>query len=110
MLQILVSAMLQSQQCWLPTLHEPLEVKKLIEQAHHLQKIIAHCEPGEKIAIRELPNSDDSLILIGPEGDFTPEEIALALEQNFLPVSLGKTRLRTETAGLVSITVLAHRG
>jgi 16S rRNA (uracil1498-N3)-methyltransferase len=107
--QILVSAMLQSKQCWLPILHPPIEIKKLIDQAENHQKIIAHCEAEKKTALKELPASDDCLILIGPEGDFTPEEIALALQHQYIPVSLGNTRLRTETAGLVSITVLAYR-
>lgn len=109
MQQILVSAMLQSEQCWLPILHPPIEIKKLIGQAKNRQKIIAHCEPDKKTTLKELPLSDDSLILIGPEGDFTPEEIAVALQHQYIPVSLGNTRLRTETAGLVSITVLAYR-
>lgn len=109
MQQILISAMLQSQQCWLPILHAPIEIKKLITQASNHQKIIAHCEEDKKTELKDLPISNDSLILIGPEGDFTPEEITLALEQHYIPVSLGNTRLRTETAGLVSITVLANR-
>lgn len=109
MQQILVSAMLQSQQCWLPQLQEPTDVKKLIEQANQQQKIIAHCEEDKKNEIADLPKSNDSLILIGPEGDFTPEEIALALKAEFIPITLGKTRLRTETAGLVAITLLANR-
>lgn len=109
MQQILVSAMLQSQQCWLPILHTPIEIKKLISQANHPQKIIAHCEPDQKKALKDLAPSNDCLILIGPEGDFSPDEIAEALNHQFIPVSLGNTRLRTETAGLVSITVLAYR-
>jgi 16S rRNA (uracil1498-N3)-methyltransferase len=109
MQQILVSAMLQSQQCWLPILHQPIAVSKFITQSNHHQKIIAHCEQDQKIKLTELPRSSDSLILIGPEGDFTNEEISLALQSQFVPVSLGITRLRTETAGLVSITLLANR-
>ena len=109
MQQILVSAMLQSQQCWLPELQEPTEIKKIIEQANQQQKIIAHCEDDKKNEIADLPKSNDALILIGPEGDFTPEEIGLALKAEFIPVTLGKTRLRTETAGLVAITLLANR-
>ena len=109
MQQILISAMLQSQQCWLPILHPPTEIKKLIALATNHQKIIAHCEEDKKTALNELPKSNDSLILIGPEGDFTPNEITLALEHQYNPVSLGNTRLRTETAGLVSIAVLANR-
>jgi 16S rRNA (uracil1498-N3)-methyltransferase len=109
MQQILVSAMLQSQQCWLPRLHEPITFDKLIPQSNHQQKIIAHCEEDKKTLLTDLPKSSDSLILIGPEGDFTNEEISIALDANFIPVSLGNTRLRTETAGLVSITLLVHR-
>lgn len=109
MQQILVSAMLQSQQCWLPLLHEPTAFPTFIKEANHVQKIIAHCEDGKKEYLTHLPKSADTLILIGPEGDFTKEEITLALDSDFIPVSLGKTRLRTETAGLVAITLLANR-
>jgi len=109
MLQILVSAMLQSQQCWLPILHAPISINKLIDQATHHQKIIAHCELDQKLLLKDLPKSSDALILIGPEGDFTIDEISLALQSQFIPVSLGETRLRTETAGLVSITLLVNR-
>ena len=109
MLQILVSAMLQSQQCWLPILHEPIAINKMINQTNHHQKIIAHCELDQKLLLKDLPKSSDTLILIGPEGDFTIEEISMALEAEFIPVSLGETRLRTETAGLVCISVLVNR-
>ncbi|MEI6086284.1 MAG: RsmE family RNA methyltransferase [Bacteroidota bacterium] len=108
MQQILVSAMLQSQQCWLPMLHEPIAINKFILQSNNHQKIIAHCEDANKMVITDLPKSTDSLILIGPEGDFTNEEISLAMQSHFVPVSLGNTRLRTETAGLVAITILAN--
>jgi 16S rRNA (uracil1498-N3)-methyltransferase len=107
--QILVSAMLQSQQCWLPILHEPIIINKFIGQSNNHQKIIAHCEDDKKLLLTDLPKSIDSLILIGPEGDFTNDEISLALQAQFIPVSLGNTRLRSETAGLVSITLLANR-
>ncbi len=109
MQQILISAMLQSQQCWLPILHEPIQVIKMIDQSTNQQKIIAHCEEGQKRMLYDLPKMADSFILIGPEGDFTPEEISHSLKAQFIPVSLGQTRLRTETAGLVSITLLANR-
>lgn len=109
MQQILIAAMLQSQQVWLPLLHEPLDVKKLITQSEHSQKLIAHCEDDKKHPISQLANSNNALILIGPEGDFTPDEITLAKEKNFIPVTLGDTRLRTETAGVVAITLLANR-
>jgi 16S rRNA (uracil1498-N3)-methyltransferase len=109
MQQILIAAMLQSEQVWLPVLHEPIDVVQLMNIATHTQKLIAHCEDDSKNTINNLLTSSNSLILIGPEGDFTPEEISLAKSKAFLPVSLGNTRLRTETAGVVAITLLANR-
>jgi 16S rRNA (uracil1498-N3)-methyltransferase len=103
---ILISAMLQSQQCWLPILHEPLQFEKAIEFSTE-QKFIAHCEETNKQSLSDqVLNSISQLILIGPEGDFTNEEIEVALKNNFTPVSLGHTRLRTETAGIVAATLL----
>jgi 16S rRNA (uracil1498-N3)-methyltransferase len=106
--QILVAAMLQSQQCWLPILHEPVSATMLINQADQDLKLIAHCENDQKNPLQQVPLAQNSLILIGPEGDFSREEIDLALQQGFIPVSLGETRLRTETAGVVAITLLAN--
>lgn len=108
MQNILTSAMLQSQQCWLPLLHEPTE----FEEAIHLsfeQKFIAHCEESVKSELANQPinNLTSQLIVIGPEGDFTHEEILLAKKNNFQPVSLGKTRLRTETAGIAAAIILS---
>ena len=106
---ICISAMLQSQQTWLPVLHEPKQFNHLaIEQFDNTQKLIAHCGTGERKTLQSLLRAErsKSLILIGPEGDFTKDEIALALQNDFMPVSLGDTRLRTETAGIVSATLL----
>jgi len=104
---ILVSAMLQSQQCWLPNLHEATKFTELIKRSAHQQKLIAHCEEDNKQPINQYINqSTNQLICIGPEGDFSKEEIALALKNNFIPVALGETRLRTETAGIVAATLL----
>lgn len=105
---ILLSALLQSQQTWLPVLQEPTAFKKLIATNQYEQKFIAHCLEKEKRSLTgELINQSTSqLILIGPEGDFTPTEIEQALEHNFLPVALGETRLRTETAGMVAAVLL----
>lgn len=105
---ILVSAMLQSQQCWLPVLHEPVKFKKLVSASNQQQKFIAHCIDGAKRNLTDLNNQSLSskIILIGPEGDFTPEEIELALENHFSAVALGNTRLRTETAGIVAATLV----
>lgn len=107
---ILISAMLQSQQTWLPVLSEPVKlVNWLNSELVNAQKFVAHCEETKKQQLTtELINqSTNQLILIGPEGDFTREEIELALKNNFIPVTLGNTRLRSETAGVVAATLLS---
>jgi 16S rRNA (uracil1498-N3)-methyltransferase len=111
MQSILISAMLQSQQCWLPVLHEPIAFDFLFryeEVANASQKFIAHCADNEKRNLTDLINDSlpSQIILIGPEGDFTPAEVELAISCQFEPVSLGDTRLRTETAGIVAATIL----
>ncbi|MEO6136140.1 MAG: RsmE family RNA methyltransferase [Ginsengibacter sp.] len=105
---ILVSAMLQSQQAWLPAISAPLKLEALVKSVEFETKFIAHCLDGKKQELKEYINSESSskIILIGPEGDFTQEEIDSALAQNFISVSLGETRLRTETAGLVAAVLL----
>ena len=72
------------------------------------KKYIAHCLPeGNKESLHlQISKSSNQLILIGPEGDFTKGEIESAIQNNFIPVSLGETRLRTETAGLVATILL----
>ena len=108
MTNILVSAMLQSQQAWLPDLREPAELEKVLEDSFWGDsRYIAHCMPGEKKPLRELVRqSPASVLLIGPEGDFTPAEADMALARGWTPVTLGDTRLRTETAGVVAATLL----
>ncbi len=101
--KILISAMKQSGQTFLPELTKLTSFKDLISKPFKGDKLIAHCDTGDK---KELKNTitpgKDVLILIGPEGDFDPEEIDLAIKKVFIPVSLGETRLRTETAGVVA--------
>ncbi len=106
--QLLISAMLQSRQVWLPVLHEPTSISQLVENAAYEKKYIAHCEDGLKnnLANEGFTNADSMLMLIGPEGDFTPGEIKQALDKGFKPVTLGENRLRTETAGVVAATLL----
>jgi 16S rRNA (uracil1498-N3)-methyltransferase len=108
MKSILVSAMLQSQQCWLPVLHEPTKFNEVVKTSAQQQKFIAHCIDDAKRNLTDLNNESLSskIILIGPEGDFTADEIDLALQNNYSAVSLGETRLRTETAGIVAATLL----
>lgn len=106
---ILISAMLQSQQSWMPLLHQPTDFIEVISLNQFNQKFIAHCEETNKQQLTNQPinHSTNQLILIGPEGDFTPEEIKTAISNGFIPVALGETRLRTETAGIVAATVLS---
>ncbi|MET0637004.1 MAG: RsmE family RNA methyltransferase [Chitinophagaceae bacterium] len=109
LLQILVSAMLQSRQTWLPVLHEPLAYELLFRQqeiAEIPSRYIAHCTDEYKEELVAVAGGHERIILIGPEGDFTSKEIEMALANGYKPVSLGDTRLRTETAGLVAATVL----
>jgi 16S rRNA (uracil1498-N3)-methyltransferase len=104
---ICVSAMLQSQQTWLPVLHEPVRFLKMpIDKYADHQKLIAHCDEGAKHQLTNQLINQSTIICIGPEGDFTKEEISFALQNNFIPVSLGETRLRTETAGVVAAALL----
>jgi 16S rRNA (uracil1498-N3)-methyltransferase len=106
MQNILQSAMIQSQQVWLPILAEPTPFDQFLANFNASQKLIAHCEPKEKTNIKQLAVKDDCILLIGPEGDFSTKEIELALSQNYEAIHLGPTRLRTETAGLFALSVL----
>jgi 16S rRNA (uracil1498-N3)-methyltransferase len=106
MQNILQSAMIQSQQVWLPILSEPITFNNFLATYSAAQKLIAHCEPQQKTNIKNLEVADDCILLIGPEGDFSPKEIECALSQNYEAIHLGPTRLRTETAGLFALSVL----
>jgi len=106
---IIISAMLQSQQCWLPVLHEPKNIEAVVNDAMQQNKFIAHCLPESKQQLSSVIPLLPSLILIGPEGDFTTKEIQSAITKGFQPVALGTTRLRTETAGIVAATILCTR-
>lgn len=103
--QILIAAMLQSQQAWLPKLDAPTKFVDAIQTSFQGNQLIAHCLPSDKPSLTTF-TAENSLILIGPEGDFTESEIELALAAGFQPVSLGNTRLRTETAALTAAVVL----
>jgi 16S rRNA (uracil1498-N3)-methyltransferase len=99
--QILVSAMKQSEKAVLPELQEITDFELFIKREFNGRKLIAHCYEGEKKPLcRSIGKEDNVLILIGPEGDFSEEEIIRATANGFLPVSLGESRLRTETAAL----------
>lgn len=109
--KIVLSAMKQSGQSFLPKLNELTDFKSFVKKANATQKYIAHCDEKTvvttlKQATEDLRAAKEVLILIGPEGDFTPEEIKLALQSNFKALSLGNTRLRTETAGVYAVTAV----
>ena len=101
--KILLAAMKQSNELYLPKLNDAITFKEFIKLEREGLKLIAHCEETDKKTLKSVlkPNEDITL-LIGPEGDFSEKEIALALENSFIPVSLGNTRLRTETAAIVA--------
>ena len=101
--KILLTAMKQSNELYLPKLNPATTFKEFIKLKNEGVKLIAHCEEMDKITLKSIlkPNEDITM-LIGPEGDFSEKEIALALENNFISVSLGNTRLRTETAAIVA--------
>ena len=105
---ILVAAMLQSRQYFLPELHDPIPFHALMALPPQPHQWIAHCAEGEKNELTLFRLQGKGRILIGPEGDFTTEEINAAISHQYQPVSLGNTRLRSETAGLVAVTLLVQ--
>ncbi len=101
--KVMVSAMKQSIKAYLPILNPLQTFKKTISDPFSGQKFIAHCYEGEKPLLRDVvEKGKDVLILIGPEGDFSTEEVELAINEGFIPISLGTSRLRTETAALAA--------
>lgn len=103
----IVAAMKQSKNLHKPTLHPLLPLKKLVcEEIEYQNRFIAHCMEPESALQKLYISGDDGIVLIGPEGDFTEDEVSLALANKWTEVSLGKSRLRTETAGLVACHLL----
>ena len=101
--KIITSAVKQSIKAYHPVLNEPIGFRKFVALPFDGQKFVAHCMEGEKNSIKDVMKPRSKyLVLIGPEGDFTPAEIALAKEMGFEPVTLGEARLRTETAALAA--------
>lgn len=99
--KVITSAMKQSLKAYHPQLNQLTTFTSLVKADVRSQKWIAHCEDTEKISIKEaLLSQHNYLILIGPEGDFSSQEINLALENGFQAITLGNSRLRTETAAL----------
>ena len=100
--------MKQSLQFYMPKINEPITFSEFVKQNTDAEKYIAHCEETDRKSFKNtIQKGENSLILIGPEGDFSTKEINLAIEQGFTPVTLGNTRLRTETAALVACHTVA---
>jgi len=101
--KIIQSAMKQSLKFTLPKLNSSVKYKDFMKQSLE-NCFIAHCEKGEKKGIKEIVNNTTNFtFLIGPEGDFSSEEIQMAMSQKVTPITLGESRLRTETAGIVAV-------
>ncbi len=105
--KILVSAIKQSLKAYLPKLNNLTNFKELVTKNKTENKFIAYCDNIQKTHLKDLATkAKDTLILIGPEGDFSPEEVKLAIENGFKVVSLGESRLRAETAGIVACHIV----
>ncbi len=117
--KILVSAMKQSHKAWKPILNEMADFKAFLQEIKErenrngkvMQKFICHCYEeeglGEKVALKDvLKSGEDVLVMVGPEGDFSIDEVKMAEANGFQSVSLGKSRLRTETAALVAVHLM----
>ena len=107
---ILIAAMLQSQQTWLPVLKEPILFTEAVANSASTCKLIAHCGEVAKHTIKDFAGNTSTQILIGPEGDFSHTEIEFAQARGYQAVTLGQTRLRAETAGVVAATLLCISG
>lgn len=106
--RVLESAMKQSLHYYLPTLEKPIPFSEFIKNDFQGQRFIAHCEGTKKAYLKnEIEPKTAVTLLIGPEGDFSPKEIDSALNNNFKPVSLGESRLRTETAAIAGCHTVA---
>ncbi|MFT6814986.1 MAG: 16S rRNA (uracil1498-N3)-methyltransferase [Sphingobacteriales bacterium] len=105
--RIAISAMKQSKKYHKPIIQKTVTFTDFLEQSESKNLFIAHCNAGEKLSLKSAINiNEDVCILIGPEGDFTKEEVDLALKHKAKPITLGKARLRTETAAIFSVAAV----
>ena len=106
--KVVQAAMKQSFQAYLPKVNEPISLEEFLESPKAGLLLIAHCENSERFELKRRVAPDNPVtILIGPEGDFTPAEIKKAGKQGYVPISMGDSRLRTETAAIVACTTVA---
>jgi 16S rRNA (uracil1498-N3)-methyltransferase len=106
--KVIQEAMKQSLRTYLPVLHSPVSLEEFLQAPHPGLRFIAHCHEEEKMELKRRIAPDKRItVLVGPEGDFTEEEVDMAYDKGFLPVSLGESRLRTETAAIYACTAVA---
>lgn len=108
--KIVVSAVKQSRKAWMPRLNEMESFRNFIDRHQTGRRYIAHCYdevPRQNLFdLLRLGDEQDALVLVGPEGDFSIDEVNYAVEHGFVSVDLGKSRLRTETAGLTAVMMM----
>jgi len=105
--KILVSAMKQSLKTWLPTLNPPIKFSEFVSKKASGSKYIAYCSTAKTFHLKDIYTKDsNAFVLIGPEGDFSVKEVELSIKNGFESVSLGKSRLRTETAGVFACSII----
>ena len=109
--KIVVSALKQSRKAYMPKLNGMTDFRRFVETHTEGRRYIAHCyEEVERTSLfdelRRPAESDDALVMVGPEGDFSIDEVRMAVEHGFVSVDLGKSRLRTETAGLAAVMMM----
>jgi len=108
LLKIVIAAMKQSLKAFHPVIHSQTSFTRFMSRNHTGTGMIAHCQPGPKKWIDQITaDARNITILIGPEGDFSPSEIGKAIDSGFSPITLGDSRLRTETAGVVAVQTVS---
>lgn len=106
--KIIISAMKQSLKATLPVFRGLVPFKEFMQMVDTARKYMGYCDDKteRREFAKEYPGNEDLTILIGPEGDFSPEELSLAIEKGFQPVTFGESRLRTESAALFAVTAV----
>jgi len=104
--KIILSAAKQSLKTYLPVLHEPMKLNDFVKLNHPASRFVAYVEEQQPLHLKIAYKEGDCVVLIGPEGDFSRKEMEAAINQGFHPVSLGPSRLRTETAAIVACHII----
>lgn len=107
--KILISAMKQSLKAYLPVLNKPINMDEFVRAERQGTLGIAHCYPLERLSINKLEHSQSYTCMVGPEGDFTEEEVSDALKAGYVPFHMGSSRMRTETAAIHITSAISLR-